>query len=85
MAPGPPSVGRRLWLLEFALAPLLVLLVSGLEPVLGQKVYTNTWAVHIPGGQAAADEVASKHGFLNYGHVSSAFLFWKLCQNVWIQ
>lgn len=74
MAPDPPSVGRGLWLLEFALAPLLVLLVAGLEPVQGQKVYTNTWAVHIPGGQAVADQVASKHGFLNYGHVSSVFL-----------
>uniref|UniRef100_A0A8C9YC54 Furin (paired basic amino acid cleaving enzyme) a n=1 Tax=Sander lucioperca TaxID=283035 RepID=A0A8C9YC54_SANLU len=33
------------------------------------KVYTNTWAVHIPGGQEEADQIASKHGFINYGHV----------------
>ncbi|XP_034413208.1 furin (paired basic amino acid cleaving enzyme) a [Cyclopterus lumpus] len=71
MASGPPcpSVGRRLRLLELLLWPLLVLLVSGLEPAVGQKVYTNTWAVHIPGGQEEADQVASKHGFMNYGHV----------------
>uniref|UniRef100_A0A8C9YB09 Furin (paired basic amino acid cleaving enzyme) a n=1 Tax=Sander lucioperca TaxID=283035 RepID=A0A8C9YB09_SANLU len=64
-----PSVGRRLRLLELLLGPLLVLLVSGLGPALGQKVYTNTWAVHIPGGQEEADQIASKHGFINYGHV----------------
>uniref|UniRef100_A0A7N8YLE6 Furin (paired basic amino acid cleaving enzyme) a n=1 Tax=Mastacembelus armatus TaxID=205130 RepID=A0A7N8YLE6_9TELE len=44
------------------LGPLLVLLISGLGPVLGQKVYTNTWAVHIPGGQEEADQIASKYG-----------------------
>lgn len=62
-----PSVGRRSRLLEFLLVPLLVLLFCG--PVQGQKVYTNTWAVHIPGGQEEADQIASKHGFINYGHV----------------
>lgn len=77
MAPGPPcpSVGRRLRLLEWLLWPLLVLLVSGLQPALGQKVYTNTWAVHIPGGQEEAQLVASKHGFINYGHVSNPIFF----------
>lgn len=86
MAPGPLSVGRRLRLLEFTLAPLLLLLVSGLEPVVGQKVYTNMWAVHVPGGQAVADQVASKHGFINYGHVSCLFWSWNLCcQSVAIQ
>lgn len=74
--PPSPSVGRRLRLLELLLGPLLVLLVSGLEPVLGQKVYTNTWAVHIPGGQEEADQIASKHGFINYGHVSNKLHFW---------
>lgn len=77
MASGPPSpsVGHRLRLLELVLGPLLVLLVSGLGPVLGQKVYTNTWAVHIPGGQEEADQVANKHGFINYGHVSYKLVF----------
>ncbi|XP_033968232.1 furin (paired basic amino acid cleaving enzyme) a [Pseudochaenichthys georgianus] len=71
MASGPscPPVGRRLRLKELLLGPLLVLLVSGLEPVLCQKVYTNTWAVHIPGGQEGADLIANKHGFINQGHV----------------
>lgn len=73
MASGPPSpsVGRRVKLLELLFGPLLVLLVSGLGPALGQKVYTNTWAVHIPGGPEEADQIASKHGFINHGHVSN--------------
>uniref|UniRef100_A0A667YFC0 Furin (paired basic amino acid cleaving enzyme) a n=1 Tax=Myripristis murdjan TaxID=586833 RepID=A0A667YFC0_9TELE len=72
MAFGPPSpsVGPRLRLLELLLGPLLLLLVSELGTALGQKVYTNTWAVHIPGGQEEADRIASKHGFINHGHVS---------------
>lgn len=80
MASGPPSpsVGRRFWLLEVLLGPLLVLLVSGLGPVHGQKVYTNTWAVHIPGGQEEANRIASKHGFVNYGHVSKRLVFFFL-------
>ncbi|CAF99545.1 unnamed protein product, partial [Tetraodon nigroviridis] len=41
----------------------------------GQKLYTNTWAVHVPGGQEVADRVANKHGFINYGHVSSVCFF----------
>uniref|UniRef100_A0A8C5I3X9 Furin-1-like n=1 Tax=Gouania willdenowi TaxID=441366 RepID=A0A8C5I3X9_GOUWI len=64
-----PSIGRRLRLLELLLVPLLLVLVFGLEPVLCQKVYTNTWAVHIPGGREQADQIAAKHGFINYGHV----------------
>ncbi|CAN9507028.1 unnamed protein product [Ophioblennius macclurei] len=67
--PPPPSGGRRLRPLELVLGLLLVLLVSGLEPVQGEKVYTNTWAVHIPGGPEEADQIASKHGFINHGHV----------------
>lgn len=70
--PPPPSVSRRLGLLELLLVPLMVLLISGFAPALGQKVYTNTWAVHIPGGQDEADRIASKYGFINYGHVSKA-------------
>ncbi|XP_061883361.1 furin (paired basic amino acid cleaving enzyme) a [Entelurus aequoreus] len=72
MAVGPPSPSarrRRLTLVEFVLWGLLILLVSGLEPVLSQKVFTNTWAVHIPGGQEEAERIASKHGFINHGHV----------------
>ncbi|KAF7659080.1 hypothetical protein LDENG_00003560 [Lucifuga dentata] len=67
--PPSPSAGRRLRLLELLLGPLLVLLVSGLAPAVGQKVFTNTWAIHIPGGQEEADRIASKHGFINHGHV----------------
>ena len=33
---------------------------------------TNSWAVEIQsGGRAAADQLASKHGFINLGQVSS--------------
>ncbi|XP_029953176.1 furin-1-like [Salarias fasciatus] len=67
--PPPPSAGRRFRLLELLFGLLLVLLLSGLEPVLGEKIYTNTWAVHIPGGQEEADRIAGKHGFINHGHV----------------
>uniref|UniRef100_A0A674N3J8 Furin (paired basic amino acid cleaving enzyme) a n=1 Tax=Takifugu rubripes TaxID=31033 RepID=A0A674N3J8_TAKRU len=61
--------GHKLRLPELLLGPLLVLLFSGLGPVVGQKLYTNTWAVHIPGGPEVADQVATKHGFINNGHV----------------
>lgn len=81
MASGPPSasVSHRLRLLELFLGPLLALLISGFAPALGQKVYTNTWAVHIPGGPEEADQIASKHGFMNYGHVSRKLHFWFFC------
>lgn len=81
MASGPPSasVSRRLRLLELLLGPLLALLISGFAPALGQKVYTNTWAVHIPGGPGEADRIASKHGFMNFGHVSKKLHFCFLC------
>ncbi|XP_035989142.1 furin-1 [Fundulus heteroclitus] len=71
MASGPPSpsVGRRLRLLELLVGAVFVLLVSGLGSAVGQKVYTNTWAVHIPGGPEEADRIARKHGFINHGHV----------------
>lgn len=71
----PGSAGHKFRLLELVLGPLLVLLFSGMGPVVGQKLYTNTWAVHVPGGQEAADQVANKHGFINYGHVSSVCFF----------
>ncbi|XP_075071254.1 furin-1-like [Mixophyes fleayi] len=35
----------------------------------GHKVYTNTWAVHIPGGPAVADSISKKHGFINHGQI----------------
>ncbi|XP_062327768.1 furin (paired basic amino acid cleaving enzyme) a [Osmerus eperlanus] len=70
MALGPqhPSRGPRLTGL-LLLGPLLLLLLSGLGSALGQKVYTNTWAVHIAGGPEEADRIATKHGFINHGHL----------------
>lgn len=41
-----------------------------------QKVYTDTWAVDITGGQAVAQQVASKHWLVNYRYVSYALQFW---------
>ncbi|XP_068131366.1 furin [Hyperolius riggenbachi] len=35
----------------------------------GLQVYTNKWAVQIPGGPAAADRIAKKHGFINHGQI----------------
>ncbi|XP_048473058.1 furin (paired basic amino acid cleaving enzyme) a [Rhincodon typus] len=33
------------------------------------KVYSNTWAVRIPGGQQEAARVAREHGFINLGQI----------------
>ena len=74
MACGPSSLatGPRVGPVQSLLGPtLLVLLVSGLGPAFCQKIYTNTWAVQIPGGQEVAEQVASKHSFVNLGHVSA--------------
>ncbi|XP_077328262.1 furin isoform X1 [Lithobates pipiens] len=35
----------------------------------GHKIYTNTWAVRIPGGPAVADGICNKHGFINHGQI----------------
>lgn len=35
--------------------------------------YTHTWAVHIPGGDAVADQIAAEQGFVNQGKVSTRF------------
>lgn len=33
------------------------------------KVYSNSWAVEVSGGDAVADLLAKKHGFTNLGRV----------------
>lgn len=55
-----------LWLWRI-LGGSLTLLAS---QVLGQHVYTNTWAVLVPDGPQEAERLARKHGFLNMGPVS---------------
>lgn len=82
MAAGPssPSADRRLGLLELLTGAVLVFLGFGLGSALGQEVYTNTWAVHIPGGSEEADRVAQKHGFINHGHVSNSPVLNLYCQ-----
>ncbi|XP_072255240.1 furin [Pyxicephalus adspersus] len=37
--------------------------------LIGQKLYTNTWAVRIPGGPAVADQICNKYGFINHGQI----------------
>ncbi|XP_058854984.1 furin-1-like isoform X1 [Acipenser ruthenus] len=49
------------------LGTLLVVLTSLVTRTTGQKIYTNTWAVHVNGGVEEADRIASKHGFINHG------------------
>lgn len=46
-------------------------LLLQMNDLTGHKVYTNTWAVHIPGGPAVADRIAKKHSFINHGQVSN--------------
>ncbi|KAG8575407.1 hypothetical protein GDO81_009543 [Engystomops pustulosus] len=40
-----------------------------LKDLTGHKVYTNTWAVHVPGGPAVADRISKKYGFINHGQI----------------
>uniref|UniRef100_A0A5F9C7N2 furin n=1 Tax=Oryctolagus cuniculus TaxID=9986 RepID=A0A5F9C7N2_RABIT len=65
----------RPWLLwVLATAGALVLLAAN---ACSQRVFTNTWAVRIPGGLAVADGVARKHGFLNLGQIFGDYYhFW---------
>uniref|UniRef100_A0A673LIG2 Furin-1-like n=1 Tax=Sinocyclocheilus rhinocerous TaxID=307959 RepID=A0A673LIG2_9TELE len=56
-------------LASLILGTLLILVTSGPRPSIGQKVYTNTWAVHITGGEQEANRIARKHGFVNHGKV----------------
>lgn len=63
----------RPWLLWVVAAGALVLLAADAR---AQKVYTNTWAVHVPGGPAVADSLARKHGFLNLGQVGAPTAGW---------
>ena len=34
--------------------------------------YINKWAVHVPQGYEAAQDLAHEHGFINHGQVSLA-------------
>uniref|UniRef100_A0A8C1GC99 Furin (paired basic amino acid cleaving enzyme) a n=1 Tax=Cyprinus carpio TaxID=7962 RepID=A0A8C1GC99_CYPCA len=56
-------------LVSLTLGTLLILVTSEPRPSVGQKVYTNTWAVHITGGEQEANRIAKKHGFVNHGKV----------------
>lgn len=51
-----------------ALLPLLMpmlMLIADVSP----EQYSRQWAVHLEGGQQAADLIATRHGFTNLGQV----------------
>ncbi|KAL8197325.1 UNVERIFIED_CONTAM: hypothetical protein K2H54_020394 [Gekko kuhli] len=37
--------------------------------VVGQHLYTNTWAVRVPAGPEEVERLARKHGFVNFGQI----------------
>lgn len=39
-----------------------------------QRVFLNHFAVHVPTGEADANDVAARHGFTNLGQVSEELL-----------
>lgn len=54
----------------------LLLLLTGAEIIHSNQetspdstIFTDQWAVHVPGGDRVADEIAARHGFLNFGKV----------------
>ncbi|XP_041034175.1 furin-like isoform X1 [Carcharodon carcharias] len=54
--------------LKAALSLWTLVALCAASPALA-KVYSNTWAVRIPGGQQEADRVAREHGFTNLGKI----------------
>lgn len=53
----------------FSLSFLSILFLGEAE-VLANKIYTNVWAVKVLGSQQEVNELAQKHGFSYYRHVS---------------
>ncbi|XP_028647235.2 furin-1 [Erpetoichthys calabaricus] len=52
------------------LCGILTIILTSLDfHISGQKIYGNTWAVHIIGGTEEADHIALKHGFVNHGKI----------------
>uniref|UniRef100_A0A8D0ASH4 Proprotein convertase subtilisin/kexin type 6 n=1 Tax=Sander lucioperca TaxID=283035 RepID=A0A8D0ASH4_SANLU len=47
-----------------------VLRIESVAPGPG-NVYTNHWAVRIPGGRGQADRIAAKYGYINFGQIGS--------------
>ncbi|XP_026860300.2 furin (paired basic amino acid cleaving enzyme) a [Electrophorus electricus] len=56
-------------LASLLLTTLLAILISEVTTSRGEKVYTNTWAVHITGGEEEANRIAKKHNFINHGNI----------------
>lgn len=72
-------VARDLFVV-FNVCLLLCASVAKRQPL----IFQNQWAVHIPSGQDAADEVASTHGFTNLGQVKFSLfttLFHQVIEN----
>ena len=52
-------------------SPLLLLFLSLLVPRHCERIYHNQFAVHVPAGAAAADEVSRKLGLVNLGQIGA--------------
>lgn len=63
-------VCRRSWLC--VLAWLWCLSLAAVPPC-SARIYTNHWAVRIPGGAAMAERIAEKYGYRNLGQVGPSF------------
>lgn len=48
------------------------------------RIYSNEFAVHIPDGNDAAEEIASKYGFINKGQVRNIVCMLLLMHNLTI-
>ncbi|XP_072408957.1 furin (paired basic amino acid cleaving enzyme) a isoform X3 [Chiloscyllium punctatum] len=56
------------WGLKAVLSSWTLIALCSASPT-QPKVYTNSWAVQIPGGQQEASRVAREHGFINLGQI----------------
>ncbi|XP_043536424.1 furin (paired basic amino acid cleaving enzyme) a isoform X2 [Chiloscyllium plagiosum] len=56
------------WGLKAVLSSWTLIALCSASPT-PPKVYTNSWAVQIPGGQQEASRVAREHGFINLGQI----------------
>ncbi|XP_050300640.1 furin-like protease 2 [Anthonomus grandis grandis] len=58
-------------LLAFASVLIVIKLVPSVHALRDSPVFLNEFAVHIPEGDATADVMAEKHGFINKGQIGS--------------
>ncbi|XP_073509491.1 proprotein convertase subtilisin/kexin type 6 isoform X1 [Phyllobates terribilis] len=58
-------------MLSFTGPLLLLLLLPGCLALIPRNVYSNHWAVQVPGGPEKAAELATKYGYLNMGQIGN--------------